>query len=254
MIEVGDTNGFYIRSDGMFWAHAGDVVLKSVKRGESTVYPFEGRASNPSTDREGETLIQKGLDFTPFCEHGEFNWNHIPFAFIGVPTGRKAWMDNEGWMAEGEIIGNLPVMKSEIGVYTTDNIVAQHNAVVKAGHKRGLCLSVEGKVTKRSSCGRYVQKAQIYNIAMTFRPVNPSCSVNLLAKSLNNSLEIIESDNLYRAMSMDNARPYIKEDLEGEEDEDAKLTSKLIRHVMKKGVSLDEARKVVFKYLSTKYS
>lgn len=262
MIEVIHQDGFLVRSDGTFHAFAGNVILKAERRGiDSVVYPFEGIASTADKDREGEILLQKGLNFQPFMEHGEFNWNHIPFTFVGVPIGKKAWFDDGHWNAEGEVIGGLPIMKTAVGEYTTDNVIFQHNALKKAGHQRGLCMSVEGKVVKRSDCGRYVTKADIYNIALTFRPQNPNCTVKMLAKSMAGNLQIIESDSLYRSLGVQGIRPMVKEDLEGagnfkeEEDEDDRLKKELVKHlVVSKGMSLNDAKIHVYTFLANKLS
>ena len=149
-------NSFMVRSDGTFRAMFGGIemdLLKAQGRNGAIVYPFQGICSTEDKDIEGEVLIQKGLDFVPFMEHGEFNWNHIPFAMVGVPTGKKAWFEGKVWKSEGEILGGLTALSMNGRDYTTDQIVAQHNALKKSGHPRGLCQSVEGKVIERSSCG-----------------------------------------------------------------------------------------------------
>jgi len=249
------TNQFMVRSDGMFFAHMGDVILKSEKRNETNVFPFTAQASTPDKDREGETLLQKGLNFEPFKSAGHYNWNHIPFAIVGVPTGKKAWLEETGWHCEGEIISGLEVFRDPVtkSVYTTDQIVCQHNQMKKAGYNHGLHVSVEGKVTKRSKCGKYVEKADIYHIACTFTPVNPNCSLKMLAKSMAGKMEIQESDSYFdtlKSLSTSNVEPMVKEDLEGSKS----IENSLVSFLMKKGYSGLEAKKYVYKYLAEKFS
>ena len=249
MIEVVTSNGFYVRSDGSFWAHAGDIVLKAEARGETAAYPFKARYSTPDQDREKETVIQKGLNFNPFREHGEFNWNHIAHATVGLPVGEKAIYDEAGWHGNGEIIKGLPIWPG----YDTDMVVQQHNQFKKGGFQRGLCCSIEGKVTKRSTCGRYIEKADVFNVALTFRPINPNCNVNLLSKAMTHDLPIINGDVFYKDLSIANAAPFSKEDLEGAASRKKKLdkatSEKLVRHLMAKGYSVRDAARHVAKYL-----
>lgn len=255
MLEVLQSHGFYVRSDGSFFAHAGDVVLKAEPRGETTVYPFKARYSTPDKDREKEICIQKGLNFDPFKEHGEFNWNHIAHASVGLPTGEKAWYDEAGWCGQGEIIKGMPIWPG----YDTDMVVQQHNQFKKGGFQRGLCCSIEGKVTKRSACGRYIEKADVYNVALTFRPINPNCTVNLLTKSMAHLLPIIEGDAFYRSLSMSSTAAFQKEDLEGAGDSrdqkpkkkklDKASQERLVRHLMAKGMPLKQAALHVAKYV-----
>jgi hypothetical protein len=249
MIEVGDENGLYVRNDGSFYAFCGDVILKADQPANSLFCQFTGIASTADQDRDKEVILQKGLDFSPFIEHGEYNWNHIPHAMVGEPTGRKAWYDGGKWLSEGRIIKGLPIWDG----YTTDMVIQQHNQLRKSGTNRGLCQSIEGKVMQRSPCGRYVQKATVYNIALTFRPVNPNCTVAVLAKSLMGQSPILQRDSWYKSLSVPEIQPAMKEDLEGGDDES--IESHLIKHCMKKhGLSVGEAKRKVRQYMASKIS
>jgi hypothetical protein len=253
-IEVGEQNGFVMRPDGNFFAHAGNVSSQLLKaqtnESGSISFPFEGRASTSSKDRQGESLLQKGLDFSPFIDSGEFNFNHIPHTFVGVPIGDKAWYEPEGWMCKGEILGDMPVIQTEAGVFTTTQMVARHNALKKAGHAKGLCLSVEGKVTKRSDCGSFVKKAKIFNIALTFRPINPNCSLNMLAKAFSGDCRLIESESFYKSLKDDQ----IKSCRDSDEIEDQEeITRRLVQDYIAKGYTPSNARKIVYGYLSHQF-
>lgn len=250
MLDVTQTNGFFVRSDGTFFANAGDVILKAEARGDTFAYPFEARYSTPDKDREKETVIQKGLNFAPFKEHGEFNWNHIGHAMVGLPVGEKAWYEDAGWRGKGEIIKGMPIYPG----YDSDMVVQQHNQFKKGGFQRGLCCSIEGKVTKRSKDGRYIEKADVFNVALTFRPMNPNCTVSL-AKAMTGQLAIVEGDELYRSFAVANAGPFTKEDLEGAGSQrrrrrvDKAMGEQLARHLMAKGYSARDAARHVAKYM-----
>ena len=224
------------------------MILKAEKIGDTEGYHFSGIASTSDKDREGETLLQKGLNFEPFMEHGEFNWNHISHAMVCVPVGKKAWFEGGNWRTEGMILKGMPITDD----YTTDMIIKQHNQLKKAGLPRGLCQSVEGKVTERSKDGSFVKKADIYNIALTFRPVNPQCTIAMLAKSMDHQLKIaVADDDVSKALSAAAVGSFTKEDLEGGAES---LEDKLVKRLVKKGYSASDARKHVTNYVAKKFS
>jgi len=70
-----------------------------------------GYVSTDHLDKQGEVLLQEGLDFTPFLKSGYFNDNHLKETGKAVgypeiaelrdlPGGRKAWYV-EGYLLEG---------------------------------------------------------------------------------------------------------------------------------------------------------
>lgn len=248
-----------IRSDGMFYAHMGevsigDIILKAEQRKEVKVFPFQAVASTPEEDREGEVLLQKGLNFEPFKRYGCFNWNHIPFTMVAMPTGRKAWLEKSMWMCEGEIVSGLEIYRDPItkAVITSDMIVNQHNTLKKAGYTNGLHVSVEGKATKRSKCGKFVEKADILHIALTFIPINPSCSLKMIAKSMERKIECQVSDTYYdtiKSMSAQGAGQFAKSD---SEDGNA-IETQLVNHLVSKGYGEYQAKAHVYGYLAKKF-
>lgn len=237
-------NQFFIKKDGTFQAHMGSVLLKSEQVGDTEGWKFQAICSTADKDREGETLMQKGLNFSPFVDSGEFNWNHIPHAMVGVPVGKKAWFEKGNWHCEGMILKDMPISPG----YTTNEVIKQHNNLQKAGMTKGLCTSVEGKVRERSECGKYVVKADIYNIAITFRPVNPNCTLSMLAKSLDREAELAVDTEVYKALSASGASAFAKEDLEGSATNELGLEKKLVSHLVKKGHSKADAQKYVKSY------
>ncbi len=251
-----EAQGLIIRSDGSFFAHLGDIdslILKSQKIGDTEGWHFKAIASTASKDRDGEVMLQKGLDFSPFKDSGEFNWNHISHALVGVPYGDKAWFDKSTsrWMCEGLLLKGMPIWDG----YDSDMVVKQHNQFAKAQVGRGLCTSIEGKVIERSDCGKYVKKAKIYNVALTFRPVNPDCtlnSLNALAKSMDHQLPIVCDNEFYKSMGNADIAAFVKQDVEGGDEES--LEKKLVKHLVRKGYSDSQAKRHVASYFSKKFS
>jgi len=259
MIEQINENGFYVRSNGRFYAFMentefglDDPILKATVKGKTKVFPFTAKASTSDRDREGEVLFQKGLNFNPFKEYGEYNFNHMSHAMTGVPTGKKAWYEEPGWYCQGEIISGLPILDG----YTTDMMVQQHNQLKKSGSNRGLCVSLEGKVIKRHSKDvRCVLKADIFNIAHTFRPQNVNCTLSMLAKAMRGETEVLCRDQYYdqldKSLAVSDIGSYTKEDLEGSGH--SSLEDRLIKHLMKKGYSSLQAKRHVYNYLGKKF-
>ena len=141
-----------------------------------------GYVSTSHMDRQGETLIQKGLDFDHFLAKGWFNDNHDTAgdSLVGYPT--MARLDSlekghDGWYVEGELLpeGSNP---------RADSLWKIAQGLKKAG-KRKLGFSVEGSILDRDEKDpKIVRKAQVREVAITRCPVNTKTSLDVLAKSL----------------------------------------------------------------------
>jgi hypothetical protein len=141
-----------------------------------------GYVSTSHMDRQGETLIQKGLDFSHFLEKGWFNDNHDTAgdSLVGYPT--MARLDplekgHEGWYVEGELLPENTNPRAD----SLWNIAQG----LKKGGKRKLGFSVEGTILDRDAKDpKVVRKAQVREVAITRCPVNTKTSLDVLAKSL----------------------------------------------------------------------
>lgn len=155
-------------------------VLEKARPDGSTGRFIGGFVSTDHMDRQGETLIQKGLDFSPFLERGWFNDNHdsATDALVGYPTMaemRKAGDGHMGWYVEGELLEGAP---------RADRLWALAQSLSKSG-KRKLGFSVEGKILDRDPRNpKAVRKAEVHEVAITRCPVNTRTSLEVLAKSL----------------------------------------------------------------------
>lgn len=130
-----------------------------------------GYASTEDLDKEGETIIQKGLDFSPFLDTGWFNDNHKggTTEVLGYPL-TATLHKGRGWYIIGELLKGFP---------PADKVWSLAKSL--QGTPRNLAFSVEGPVTKRDG-GRIV-KAKITHVAITSKPVNPKCTWEVLSKS-----------------------------------------------------------------------
>ena len=148
-----------------------------------------GLISTESRDRQDEVILQRGLDFSEFIQHGWFNDNHskaTPGA-VGFPNkveyyakGTKLPDGNiaktNGHWAEGYLLeGHKPA----------DEIWSLAQSLAKAGGDRKLGFSIEGSVLRRSGRDRKtIAEAKVRNVAVTNCPVNTDTYMLSLAKSL----------------------------------------------------------------------
>jgi hypothetical protein len=142
-----------------------------------------GVMSTERRDRQGETVIAKGLDFEEFLHHGHFNDNHsqATSAIVGYPesvTFHKSLEQFDsrlkgvsGWTCRGYVLK---------GTQRADGIWELAKALQGVPGKK-LGFSIEGKVLRRAD--KTIEKASIRNVAITNCPVNTDCSWGVLEKS-----------------------------------------------------------------------
>lgn len=147
-------------------------IIKS-ENPESDEWRIGGYASTSSEDRQGDEIIQKGLDYSDFVNFGWFNYDHDNSKILGYPDKEKCRIDSKGFYVEGTLLKGIELAK---------NLWNTAIALKKSGAPRKLGFSVEGKVLKRNDLGQIV-KAKIYNVAVTANPVNPTCTFDALVKS-----------------------------------------------------------------------
>lgn len=147
-----------------------------------------GVISTEKLDKQGEIVLQNGLNFDPFLEHGWFNDNHKKGTddILGYPTAVKKFQkgeilpdgsvaDSNGTWAEGWLIPSGRGKKIwELG-----------RDLAKAGNARRLGFSIEGNVQKRTGPGRRtIAKALVRNTAITNCPVGYGTRLECLVKSM----------------------------------------------------------------------
>ena len=90
-------------TDGVFnvWQPNAAELLKS----DTDQWRIGGYASTEAFDRQGESVLQKGLDFTEFVQHGYYNDNHQQHtaAAVGVPEMAQ-FRKGKGWWTEGYLL------------------------------------------------------------------------------------------------------------------------------------------------------
>lgn len=137
-----------------------------------------GLVSTDELDRQGETIIQEGLDFEPFLKGGWFNDNHdsATDAVVGYPISAELVQlpGRRGWWVEGYLIK---------GTKRADGIYDLANALQKSDRRLG--FSVEGSILARDPNNpKVVSRAIVREVAITRCPVNTGTALAVLAKSL----------------------------------------------------------------------
>jgi hypothetical protein len=153
-----------------FFVNADIDMSKSEQEGRRLI---RGYASTPDEDRQGESLVQKGLDISDFVNFGYLNYDHDNSVILGYPTV-GTHIDDKGLWVEGELLKGIPM---------ADHIWDLALALKKSNAPRKLGFSVEGKVVERK--GNRIVKAKIYNCAITPNPVNTAATWEAVVKSFN---------------------------------------------------------------------
>lgn len=141
---------------------------------------MEGYASTETEDRQGESLVQKGLDITDFVNHGFFNYDHDNSIILGYPVD-GCRVDDNGFYVRGELLKGIP---------EADRMWSLAVALKKSKAPRKVGFSIEGKVLERQ--GSRIVKAKIYNVAVTTNPVNTTCTWEAVVKSFNGNSTVID--------------------------------------------------------------
>ena len=149
--------------------------LEKAKNGEWKVH---GLASTDNIDKQGESIIQKGIDMSPVDEgRGLLNWDHdnSPENIIGVLDGYK--QTDNGLYVNGRLFQN----------HTRAKAVREIMCSLSKGDNGRMGMSVEGKILERDPKDRNViKKCQIKAVALTMNPVNSDTHCDI-AKSLNSA-------------------------------------------------------------------
>lgn len=148
-----------------------------------------GVVSTDSWDREGERILQEGLNFQPFLQGGWFNDNHKSQTGkgVGFPTGVRLFRagdilpngqraaTNCHW-AEGYLLDGHP---------PADEIWSMAQALNRAGQGHRLGFSIEGLIRARDQENeRVILSADVMEVAVTRCPINTDTKVELLSRAL----------------------------------------------------------------------
>lgn len=150
-----------------FYIDADVDLKKSELEGKHII---RGYASTPDKDRQGETVVQDGLDISEFVKAGFINYDHDNRYILGYPTDNTK-IDKKGFYVEGVLLDNsLANQMWDLAI-----------ELQKSHAPRRVGFSVEGRILQRN--GSRIEKAQIYNVAITTNPVNAEATWDAVVKS-----------------------------------------------------------------------
>lgn len=162
------------------------------------VMRVKGIASTANKDSQDEALDPSGMDLKDFKW---INYNHHgskdPATIIGEPTKAEVTKDNELYI-EGILYPEVPMAKTVFSL-----MKALKNS--PSGNK--LCLSVEGKVTKRGSDDKNhplygkILKSKITGVAICPVPVNGDTWVDFIQKGYTNDNDSTYDDETTTAIN-----------------------------------------------------
>lgn len=145
-----------------------------------------GVISTEEEDQQGETIVQRGIDFSYFLEKGYFNDHHDKTiaGIVGYPESVRVYRKgdtlpngeraraNLTW-CEGRLLENDP---------RADAIWKKAQAL--EGTDRRLGFSVEGSARLRSDDGKTILKSVVTHCAVTHKPVNAGTTASVFLKAL----------------------------------------------------------------------
>ena len=203
-----------------------------------------GYASTSAEDRQGDEIVQKGLDISDFVNHGWFNFDHQGDIILGYPDKKACAVTKKGFYVEGTLLK---------GISQAKNIWDTALALKKSGSDRRLGFSVEGKILERNKAGQII-KAKVYNVAITPNPVNTECTWDALVKSFASNINGL--DKALEAGHGDaSGSPIIPESLEsafktlsytiGNDEESKSLMDKL-KSILYKKQDITKCEKILY--------
>jgi hypothetical protein len=163
-----------------------------------------GIISTELRDKQGEVLVQKGLDFGPFLKTGWFNDNHSKRTtdVLGYPQDVKQFRKGAALPDGSTAPANLTWAEGYLlETPEADKVWSLAQALQKAGGDRRLGYSVEGGIVERAGADqKTVVKAVVRNVAITNCPVGEHTRLEALAKSLEAAQEDV--DRAEKGLSM----------------------------------------------------
>jgi hypothetical protein len=145
-----------------FWVPL--TICKSSKettKGKEGRREIEGIASTVHIDLQYEKVIQAGIDYSYFLEHGFFNNDHKPGFENKVGEPIECRVTKDGLYVRGFLYKEHKI---------ANDIWELAHAIEASGGKRKLGFSIQGKVLRRA--GKTILKCWVQDIAITAAPIN----------------------------------------------------------------------------------
>lgn len=135
---------------------------------------LRGQATTEDIDKEKEIILRDAINFEPLLKYGYITFEHNPFNIVGIPI--RAEVNEKGLFIEAKLFKDNPIVQKLLELDKSLKSLDQKHL-----KWRGIKLSVEGYPRERK--GNKITKADIINVAITFYPVNPNTTAQLLEKA-----------------------------------------------------------------------
>lgn len=159
-----------------------------------------GVISTEEQDQQGETIIQRGIDFSYFLEKGYFNDHHDKSigGIVGYPESLRVYRRGET-LPNGEVArANLTWCEGRLLENDPRADAIWNKSQALAGTDRQLGFSIEGNARARSEDGKTILKSVVTHCAITHKPVNAGTTASVFLKALVD-VEAARPDQLDRA-------------------------------------------------------
>lgn len=167
------------------------IMPAEISKSEDGEWKIAGLASTQDIDRQGESIIQKGVDLSPIdAKRGYFNFDHLsgPENLIGTIDGYN--QSPKGLYVHGKLFKNHSRAKAVYEIMSS----------LGKGEVGRVGMSVEGKILKRSDANpNVIEKCRIDKVAITLNPVNTNTYADLVKSMSGSSIEFNATEDNYKA-------------------------------------------------------
>jgi len=148
------------------------IIPAEISKGKDGEWKIRGLACTENKDRQGEIILQKGIDLSPVdSKKGWLNYEHSKLLEDRIGTLDGYAKTDKGLVIEGRL---FKAHKRAQAVYEIMQSLGEND-------KGRIGLSVEGSVLERDAFNpKIIKKCQIRNCAVTFNPVNTDTYADLI--------------------------------------------------------------------------
>lgn len=167
------------------------IMPADLEKSEDGDWKVRGLASTEDTDRQGEIIMQKGIDLTPVKQgRGYFNYDHLPGPENLVGTIDNYQHTPQGLFVEGKLFKNHSRAKA---------IYEVMSSLGKSDRGR-VGLSVEGRILERDPKNpRVIRKCEISKVAITLNPVNANTYADIMKSMDANAVDFNAVEDNYKS-------------------------------------------------------